>query len=157
MNALDRLRMLCVADVMTRNVVTLSSHQSMLEVARRFVEYDVVAAPVIDEHGRCVGFFSAADFLRRELKLRQESAAPEGAAPPAAAHQAPVSRFMSGSVQSLLPGEPLVRAARMMCDQHLHRVPVVNDEGRVVGIISTMDLVAALLNALDEMEVARLQ
>ena len=32
MNALDRLRMLCVADVMTRNVVTLSSRQSMLEV-----------------------------------------------------------------------------------------------------------------------------
>ena len=64
MNALDRLRMLCVADVMTRNVVTLASQQSMLEVARKFVEHDVVAAPVINEHGQCVGFFSAADFLR---------------------------------------------------------------------------------------------
>lgn len=156
MNALDRLRMLCVADVMTRNVVTLSSQQSMLDVARKFVEHDVVAAPVVDEQGRCVGFFSAADFLRRELKLRQESAG-DGASPTPASRPAVVGRFMSSNVQSLLPGEPLVRAARMMCDQHLHRVPVVNDEGRVVGIISTMDLVAALLNALDEMDVARCQ
>ena len=116
-----------------------------------------MAAPVINENGQCVGFFSAADFLRRELKLRQESPNAEGTSATSAAHQAVVSRFMSSSVQSLLPGEPLVRAARMMCEQHLHRVPVVNDEGRVVGIISTMDLVAALLNALDEMEVARFQ
>ena len=157
MNALDRLRMLCVADVMTRNVVTLASQQSMLEVARKFVEHDVVAAPVINENGQCVGFFSAADFLRRELKLRQEASNADGTSATSTAHQAVVSRFMSSSVQSLLPGEPLVRAARMMCEQHLHRVPVVNDEGRVVGIISTMDLVAALLNALDEMEVARFQ
>jgi CBS-domain-containing membrane protein len=154
-DALDRLRMLCVADVMTRNVVTLSSQQSMLDVARKFVEHDVVAAPVIDESGRCVGFFSAADFLRRELKLRQQADAGSETAAAAAASAAPVSRFMSGTVQSLLPGEPLVKAARMMCEQHLHRVPIVNDDGRVVGIVSTMDIVAALVNAIDEMEVRR--
>ena len=102
-------------------------------------------------------FLQRSGFSARELKLRQEASNADGASATSAAHQAVVSRFMSSNVQSLLPGEPLVRAARMMCEQHLHRVPVVNDEGRVVGIISTMDLVAALLNALDEMEVARFQ
>jgi CBS-domain-containing membrane protein len=41
-----------------------------------------------------------------------------------------------------------------MCEQHLHRLPVVSADGRVVGIISTMDVVAALVNAIDEMEAA---
>lgn len=154
-NALDRLRMLCVADVMTRNVVTLYSQQSMLDVARKFVEHDVVAAPVVDERGRCVGFFSAADFLRRELKLRQEAVVGDQGMLHQSGQASEVHRFMSSTVQSLRPGEPLVKAARMMCEQHLHRVPVVDDQGRVVGIVSTMDVVAALINALDEMDVRR--
>jgi CBS domain-containing protein len=58
---------------------------------------------------------------------------------------------MSKRVHSLLPGESLLKAARTMCEQHLHRLPVVDDEGRVVGIISTMDIVAAVVNAVDEM------
>jgi CBS-domain-containing membrane protein len=155
MTALDRLCMLCVADVMTRDVVKLSSRESMLDVSRKFVEHDVVAAPVIDENGRCVGFFSAADFLRRELKLRQESSEADAETAIRAARQAAVGRFMSSTVRSLHPGDPLLDAARIMCEQHLHRLPVVDDGGHVVGIVSTMDVVAALVNAIDEMEVNR--
>jgi CBS domain-containing protein len=150
MNALDRLRMLRVADAMSRSVVTVSSKQTMLDVARKFVEHDVVAAPVVEDDGRCVGFFSAADLLRRELKVRQESATAD-AATDQTAGQAEVHRFMSKKVHSLLPGESLLKAARTMCEQHLHRLPVVDDQGRVVGIISTMDIVAAVVNAVDEM------
>jgi CBS-domain-containing membrane protein len=37
-----------------------------------------------------------------------------------------------------------------MCDGHWHRVPVVDDAGALCGIISTMDVLAALVNAADE-------
>ena len=154
-NALDRLHTLRVADVMARDVVTLAAQHTMLDVARRFVEHDVVAAPVTDNVGRCVGFFSAADFLRRELRARCE-ASDQGVKPVQETdEQASVSRFMSDQVHSISPGESLLAAARMMFEDHLHRLPVVDDDGHVVGIISTMDIVAALVNAIDEAETSR--
>jgi CBS domain-containing protein len=122
----------------------------MLDVACRFVEHDVTGAPVTDEEGRCVGFFSTADFLRRELRARQES--PDGSDGDPLAKQAEVGRFMSDSVTTIKPGEPLLSAARLMCENHLHRLPVVDDSGHIVGILSTMDIVAALVNAIDEMD-----
>ena len=155
MTALDRLRMLCVADVMTRDVVKLSSRETMLDVSRKFVEHDVVAAPVIDESGRCVGFFSAADFLRRELKTAPGivcGGRRDGDQCRTSGSRKPLHEQHGASLN---PGEPLLDAARIMCEQHLHRLPVVDDGGRVVGIVSTMDVVAALVNAIDEMEVNR--
>jgi CBS domain-containing protein len=128
----------------------------MLDVARKFVEHDVVAAPVTDDDGRCVGFFSAADFLRRELRARQELASPDSEPSTEVAKQTLVGRFMSDRVHSILPGDSLLDAAKAMCEHHLHRMPVVDDGGHLVGIISTMDIVAALINAVDEMEASRL-
>ena len=149
MNAFDRLWTLSVADVMTRQVVKVSSLETMLDVSRKFVEHDVVAAPVTNQEGQCVGFFSAADFLRRELQVRQQAGKQEEVDPTS---DADVSRFMSSDVRTLSPGMPLLDAARLMCEQHLHRLPVLDDRKHVVGIVSTMDVVAALVNAVDEME-----
>ena len=153
-SALERLRSLCVADVMTRDVVQIAPQESMLEVARKFVEYDVTAAPVTDANRRCVGFFSAADFLRGELHLRQKASLQEERPSDEALGAREVSRYMSSNLRSFSPQESLLSAARFMCEHHLHRLPVVDDDGGVVGIISTMDVVAALVNAIDEMEAA---
>jgi CBS domain-containing protein len=45
----------------------------------------------------------------------------------------------------------LSHAAKIMCLQHVHRLPVVDASGKPVGIISSMDLVAALSNAAEEL------
>jgi CBS-domain-containing membrane protein len=57
---------------------------------------------------------------------------------------------MSRQVRSVPDKAPLVEVARVMCDGHWHRVPVVDDGGALCGIISTMDVLAALVNAADE-------
>ena len=148
-DAIERLRALSVADVMTRDVIVVSCRQTLLDVARNFTEHDVTAAPVVDDDGRCVGFFSSADSLRRELPLSLQTTPPRDNDPLC------VERYMTADVRTILPGESLLAAARLMCRRHLHRLPVVDDDGRVVGIVSTMDIVAALANAIDEMDAAR--
>ena len=153
-SAMQRLRSLCVADVMTRDVVQVSPQDSMLDVARKFVEYEVTAAPVTDANRRCVGFFSAADFFRGELHLGQRPSLHADRPPEEAPGTRLVSRYMSSNLRSFLPQESLLSAARFMCEHHLHRLPVVDDQGCIVGIVSTMDVVAALVNAIDEMEAA---
>jgi CBS-domain-containing membrane protein len=63
---------------------------------------------------------------------------------------------MSHAVQSIAAHRSLLAAARMMCDGHLHRLVVLDAAGRPEGMISTMDVVAALLNTVDEARVAQI-
>ncbi len=61
-----------------------------------------------------------------------------------------VSQRMSKQVTSVTEQAPIVEVARVMCDGHWHRVPVVDESGKLSGIISTMDVLAALVNVADE-------
>ncbi len=59
---------------------------------------------------------------------------------------------MSSGVRSVQPEQTLLTAARIMCEKHVHRLPVLNLDGKPVGLITSMDVVAALVNAIDERE-----
>lgn len=147
--AVDRLRSLLVHDVMARNVVWVSARQHMAEIAGILARHHLSSAPVVDEHGVCVGIISASDFLRRD------AAQPDGGVAPH--HQRPAwkpedvaATFMSTGVQTVAESTTLLQAAQILCAQHVHRLPVVDHAGKPVGMISTMDVVSALLKALTE-------
>jgi CBS domain-containing protein len=53
---------------------------------------------------------------------------------------------MTSNVATTAPDAPLVDAAREMLRQHVHRLPVVDASGQLVGIISTMDVLKAFAN-----------
>lgn len=138
-SATERLKALRVSDVMNRGVVQLRASSSLEDAARGLTEHNLSSAPVVDETGRCIGMLSAVDFL-------QQRANPAGS----------IRAAMSRSVQCIGWRETLLRAAQVMCVQHVHRLPVIDEAGGVVGIVSTMDIVAALVNAIDEMDVSSL-
>lgn len=139
MRALDRLRTLRVSDVMSKHVVEVAPEQRAEEVADLFVSKDVSSAPVIDRNRHCVGILSAVDFLRRKSDSPAQT----------------VADLMSQSVRSIGANESLLKAAHLMCAKHVHRLPVLGDDHRVVGVVSTMDFVAAVLNVLDESDAAQ--
>jgi CBS-domain-containing membrane protein len=85
------------------------------------------------------------DYVRRERLLR---------GPDADHLNDTVQDHMSRSVQSVRPEQTLLTAARIMCAQHVHRLPVLDVEGRSIGLLTSMDVVAALVNAIDEREAA---
>src|SRR5690242_17246026 len=72
---------LTAGDLMSRNVVLLTESMQLREAARLLQQNQVGGAPVVDAEGRCVGVFSAADFLRLAVK-RADIAAPAAAAHP---------------------------------------------------------------------------
>ncbi len=164
--AIDRLRTLKVSDVMAKNVVVVSVNQTMEEVARQFTSNDISSAPVIDEQGRCVGMLSAADYLERDCPRREQGENPAAMLGHSLVRDESsdslqivedrdtVNCYMASAVQSIAADAPLVKAGRVMCEAHLHRIPVLDGE-RVVGIVSTMDIVAAMLNAVDELDANR--
>jgi len=137
---IDRLRSLRVADVMHKHVVTVGANQTMFEVANLFLESNIAAAPVIDANDRFVGILSATDFLRRDSGERDGDSSDT------------VSSFMTKQVQTVSLDTSLLRAALLMSAEHIHRLPVLDERNRVAGVISTMDLTAAVVNIVDEFD-----
>ena len=152
-SAIDRLQSLTVSDVMAKSVVWVSTGQHMVDVARLLLKHEISSAPVVDEKGICVGIVSATDFLKRDAAAKDNGSPPHRARP-AWTPEDTAGTFMSGAVQSVHANAPVLTAAKIMCAQHVHRLPVVDKHGKAVGIVSTMDVVAALLNAVAEMQQA---
>jgi CBS domain-containing protein len=142
-SAVDRLLTLKVKDVMTRRVVYVVENQTLFEAARLFVERGISGAPVVDQDGYCVGILSAIDYVRRANRSRGN---------PAGGHEELVEEEMSTGISSVRPEQTLLAAARIMCERHVHRLPVLAADGKPVGLITAMDVVAALVNAIDERE-----
>ena len=151
MSVLDRLGSLVVSDVMSRHVVTVGACDGMESAAARLLELGVSSAPAINESGMIVGILTASDFLRRDSScLSRELGETQGSEPLSVEERLDrVASFMSTAIQSVQSNDLVLRAARIMTDSHLHRLPVM-DGRQVVGMISTLDVVAALLNAVDE-------
>ncbi len=151
-SALDRLHAWTVKDVMARDVVWIPARLHMAEVAQLLARHELSCAPVVDEQGACIGMLSASDFLRRDSQSLDENSTrlraqwrPEDVA----------ETFMTRAVQSVPINTPILQAARIMNAQHIHHLPVIDHRGRPAGMVSTMDIIAALLNALHEQSPAR--
>lgn len=140
----SRLRSLRVDDVMNHDVIQVSESSTMDKIAEHLRQHEVSSAPVVDGNGCCVGMISASDFLRRDARI----AAGETISPA----DDLVGGHMAKGVQSISRDELMLKAAVIMCATHLHHLPVMNDDQQLVGVISTMDIAAALVNAIDEMD-----
>lgn len=144
-----------VRDMMTRNVITVMANNTMAEAADVLSEHYITGAPVIDEQGRCIGVLSATDFVHskaEELEDRNDvghflsSRHPSGLYSIDEVRHDLVRRHMSQAVQTIDEDAPLVQAARCMCREHLHRLVVVDGRGAPVGVLSSLDLVAAMVS-----------
>ncbi|MGW5342711.1 CBS domain-containing protein [Streptomyces sp. HUAS TT3] len=118
-----------VADLMTPTAVTVRSGTAFKEVARLLREFDITAVPVVDETGRPVGVVSEADLLRRRTA---------GSTPTAA-------DLMTSPAVTGRPEWSVVRAARVMQRHGVKRLPVVDTDGRVIGVLSRSDLIRLFL------------
>ncbi|MFE0642709.1 CBS domain-containing protein [Streptomyces sp. NPDC058877] len=119
-----------VADLMTPTAVAVQRGTSFKEIARLLDEYGVTAVPVVDEEDRPVGVVSEADLLRRHTTKGGASTA-EG--------------MMSSPVVTARPSWTAIEAARLMERHRVKRLPVVDAEGRLIGVLSRSDLLRMFL------------
>ncbi|MEZ5101360.1 MAG: CBS domain-containing protein [Thermoleophilia bacterium] len=147
-----------VEDVMTREVVTVSPETSLHDVAALLAGRGISGAPVVDAAGTLLGVVSEGDILVREQGTRERRGGLLGwllepddgwQAPKLAARTA--GDAMSSPVVSVGPRVPVSRAAQVMVDENVNRLPVV-DGGRLVGIVSRADLVRSFVRTDAEIE-----
>ncbi|MFJ5831728.1 CBS domain-containing protein [Streptomyces sp. NPDC093089] len=119
-----------VADLMTPAAVAVQRGTSFKEIARLLDEYGITAVPVVDDDSRPVGVVSEADLLRRHATKDGPSTA---------------EAMMSSPVVTARPSWTAVEAARLMERHRIKRLPVVDADGRLIGVLSRSDLLQLFL------------
>jgi CBS-domain-containing membrane protein len=136
-----------VAEVMRREVVTVRPDSPLTEVVELLLDKQFSAVPVVDEQRRVVGMVSDSDLLARggmsvTLSLKR-AADPEFVRQLHAELEKPGRRaaeVMSHEVVSITPETSLGAAARLMVQRQLKRLPVIDSERHLFGILSRLDV-----------------
>lgn len=126
-----------VTDVMQANLRTIRGTDTVGEAIALLAESHVSGVPVVDDHGRLVGVLSNSDIL----EALAEHTDPE--AREAVFEQTVVQEVMTPRPQTINPEATIRDAAQRMLYLEVHRL-FVEQDGRLIGVVSTTDLVRAL-------------
>lgn len=137
-----------VSSVMTSadEVVSVRRDTSFKEIAGLLSEHRISAVPVLDEDSRVIGVVSEADLLAKEsgMEPRQTplfAGRRERVASQAKGSATIAADLMSAPAVTIGLNEDVVYAARLMESRHVKRLPVTDEDGRLVGIVSRRDIV----------------
>lgn len=109
-------------------VLRIDADASVLDAVRRMVDFNVGSLLVTDE-GRDIGIVTERDYLRRvTLEGRDE-------------RQTPVREIISAPLVVVTPQTTVEECMALMTDRRIRHVPVVEEAGEVVGLVSIGDLV----------------
>lgn len=130
-----------VKDVMTTHVVAVRLNATYKDIAARLRELRVSAFPVLDDDDKVVGVVSEADLLTKEaLEYSAPGLAFLHGRERAKAAAVTAAELMTKPPVTIGPREPVTHAARLMYSRKVKRLPVVDDEGRLVGIVTRTDV-----------------
>ncbi len=134
-----------VRDIMSTQVVAVKRGATCKEMAARLRQDRISAFPVIDDDGKVIGVVSEADMLAKKvlngdhlgtltaMLHRREREKADGLT---------ADDLMTHPAVTVGPGDSVEHAARLMYTLQVKRLPVVNPDGRLVGIISRTDVLA---------------
>jgi len=144
-----------VADVMTSDVVSVGQQTPFKDVVTSLRDHGISAVPVLDATGRPVGVVSEADLLVKE-RYREHSRA-FGAVPLRGrsrlirrATATTAGEVMTARVKTVGPGVPLSMAVRRLLTENLRRLFVVDEHGRLVGVLARRDVLLRVFSRSDE-------
>jgi CBS domain-containing protein len=145
-----------VADIMTHNPIVVKAETPLKEAIQILAERRISGLPVVDEKGKLIGIISETDLMWQET----------GVTPPAYImfldsviylqnpatyerdlHKAlgqTVGEVMSTNPITISPDKPVKEAARIMHDRNVHRLPVLDSAGQVIGILTRGDIIRAM-------------
>jgi CBS domain-containing protein len=145
-----------VADIMTRDPIVVRPETSLHDAIQLLAEKRISGLPVVDDAGKLIGTISETDLMWQET----------GVTPPAYImfldsviflknpaqyerdlHKAlgqTVGEVMSKDVITVAPDKPLRDAAQLMHDRKVQRLPVLDADGKVIGILTRGDIVRDL-------------
>ncbi|CAN5199006.1 HPP family protein [soil metagenome] len=116
---------LAAADIMSRDVITIHTDASVAEARRLLSDRDLLSLPMIDDRGRVVGVVTPLDLIRPGAHARDIASKP----------------LLAG------PQTPVADLVRPLSEGRRHEIMIVGADGRLLGMVTQTDLIAALAAA----------
>jgi CBS domain-containing protein len=136
-----------VGEVMRREVATMRPDSPITQVVELLLDKDFTAVPVVNNDGKVVGMVSDNDLLTRggmsvtiSLKRATDLDYVRELHDSLENPERKVSEVMTREVVTVAPDMVLGRAAKLMVEKHLKRLPVVDADGKLVGILGRLDV-----------------
>jgi predicted transcriptional regulator len=134
-----------VAEFMTTDVASVGADTSLSSIPSMFDKKGISAVPVVDPSGTIIGVLSRTDLLRvGRIQTGSHRKATVLTLP-----QKTAGDLVGGSTRkpvTIASTATLREAARLICDERIHRLFVV-DDGRLSGVVSTLDMMTAVRDA----------
>ncbi len=140
-------------DIMTREVITVSPGDDVEKAARLLLENNISGLPVITEDGRVAGMISEADIIFRQKKVDAPSySVILGAVVYLKSPQRyieelkrtvalTVEELMNKNLHTVGPEATVEEISTVMVEKGVNRVPVVDEKGRLLGIVTRQDII----------------
>ncbi len=144
-----------IRDVMHSPVLSLPFDTSYEDAARFLFENDITGAPVTNDAGDVIGIISEKDLYRvlypyyrsfyetpelytdfesREAKVDEIK-------------RNPIERFMTREVVTARPEDPIMKVGGIMIARGIHRMPVLDEAGTMIGIVTRRDIYRTIIKA----------
>jgi len=146
------------SDIMTKNVITIKKDTSIGELSELLVKNKISGVPVVDEEERIIGIVTEADIIVKDTDLHfpryfklldgiiyleslnkfksnlQKHIATK------------VEDIMTVKVKTISPDTTVNDIADIMLDMKINRLPVVDDDNKVIGIVTRADIVKSMIS-----------
>ena len=117
-----------VKEIMTRNVITVKPDEPVRMAVEKMVQNDVECLPVVQDEGKLVGLITFRDIVVKAVhKFNFDQ-------------NLKVKDIMVQRVVTCLPQDTILEVVKLMKNKRLRRLPVVNTQGKLVGIVTNFDL-----------------
>ncbi len=144
-----------VKDVMTKDVISFDPDDTIYEVTTTLKEKNISGAPVVSDN-KVVGIVTEADIMELyeeeargpvdvwELSLKVKEELDRALRNIKKDASTKVKEIMTKKVETINPETEVSEAAYIMSEKQINRLPVVDQEGKLVGIISRADIIRAV-------------
>jgi CBS domain-containing protein len=142
-----------VKDIMSTHVIAVRRNATYKQMAARLREMHVSAFPVVDDDSKVIGVVSESDLLAKEAlrdKVPGEFSGMMRSREQAKAEGIIAADLMTGPPVTVGPDDTVAHAARLMYDRRVKRLPVVDGDGRLVGIVARSDVLSVYDKADDD-------
>lgn len=152
-----------IKDVMTKDVTTFSPDASVYDCAKILRENRISGAPVVDDDGGVVGILSETDIIKiieskdininlilpspldvLELPVRMKLGLDDVIKSAKKAASSRAEDVMTKKVMTILPEEDISGATKIMAERNINRLPVIDEKGKLVGIVTRGDVIGAI-------------
>ncbi len=142
-----------VCDVMTKNVLSITKYESIMEVANVLTEKNISGLPVVDKEHKVIGIITQADILSmvgvsREHTFKDLLKYMLGERLPERRIGDLVGDIMTSPALTIKPDANIAEAVKIMDEKRIRRLTVVDENNLLIGILTRADILKAVIKKL---------